>query len=72
MQFLTFKEAAASSPRLGKSFRRAQRDFVDNQIVNWLPDFVRQARDAEPLPFFEWMLGRLEAFVAADTVSLAA
>lgn len=71
MQFLTFKEAAASSPRLGKSFRRAQGDFLGNQLASWLPEFVSQVRADQPLPFFEWMVGRLESFVAADAETVA-
>jgi len=66
MQFLAFKEAAASSPRLGKSFHRAQVDFLDKQLGDWVPQFAAAVRDAGPAPFYSWAVDRLESFVAAD------
>lgn len=66
MQFLAFKEAAASSPRLGKSFRRAQVDFLDRQLGVWLPEFAQTVRDSDPTPLYAWATDRLESFVAAD------
>lgn len=66
MQFLAFKEAAASSPRLGKSFRRAQVDFLDRQLGEWLPAFTEAVRGSDPSPFYAWATDRLESFVAAD------
>jgi DMSO reductase family type II enzyme chaperone len=66
MQFLAFKEAAASSPRLGKSFRRAQVDFLDRQLGDWVPQFAAAVRGADPTPFYSWVTDRLESFVAAD------
>lgn len=66
MQFLAFKEAAASSPRLGKSFRRAQVDFLDRQLGDWLPEFTEAVRGSGPTPFYVWATDRLESFVAAD------
>lgn len=66
MQFLAFKEAAASSPRLGKSFRRAQVDFLERQLGDWVPQFAAAVRGADPTPFYAWAIDRLESFVAAD------
>lgn len=66
MQFLAFKEAAASSPRLGKSFRRAQVDFLDRQLGTWLPEFAAAVRGSDPTPFYAWAVDRLESFVADD------
>lgn len=66
MQFLAFKEAAASSPRLGKSFRRAQVDFLDRQLGVWLPEFAQTVRDSDPTPLYAWATDRVESFVAAD------
>jgi DMSO reductase family type II enzyme chaperone len=71
MQFLAFKEAAASSPRLGKSFRRAQVDFLDRQLGDWLPELAVAARGSDPDPFYLWAIDRLESFVAADAKWLA-
>ena len=71
MQFLAFKEAAASSPRLGKSFRRAQVDFLDRQLGDWVPQFAAAVRGADPTPFYGWAIDRLETFVAADAKRVA-
>lgn len=66
MQFLTFKEAAAASPRLGKSFRRAQQDFLERQLGAWVPALTAEVRAADPHPFWAWAIDRLESFVSAD------
>lgn len=69
MQFLAFKEAAASSPRLGKSFRRAQKDFLDRNLTTWVPAMADKVRAAGPSPFWAWAVERLETFVAADAAA---
>lgn len=66
LQFLTFKEAAASSPRLGKSFRRAQLDFTSRQLGSWLPELAAQVSAAGPNAFWAWAMERLTSFVDAD------
>jgi DMSO reductase family type II enzyme chaperone len=71
MQFLAFKEAAASSPRLGKSFRRAQVDFLERQLGDWVPQFAAAVRGADPTPLYAWAVDRLESFVASDAKWLA-
>jgi DMSO reductase family type II enzyme chaperone len=71
MQFLAFKEAAASSPRLGKSFRRAQVDFLERQLGDWVPQFAAAVRGADPTPFYAWAVDRLESFVAGDAKWMA-
>lgn len=65
MQFLTFKEAAATSPRLAKSFHRAQTDFLEKQLA-WLPELAGAVRAADPSPFWAWATDRIETFVAAE------
>lgn len=72
MQFLAFKEAAASSPRLGKSFRRAQQDFLERQLGPWVPTLAEKVTADGPAPFFAWAVERLATFVAADTAAGAA
>lgn len=66
LQFLCFKEAASASPRLGKSFRRAQQDFLDRQLGSWVPRFTAQVHDDRPTPFWAWAVACLESYVAAD------
>lgn len=66
LQFVTYKEAAATSDRLRGSFRRAQLDFLDRQVSMWLPRYLADASAQSPSPFAAWVLGELEKFVAAD------
>lgn len=66
MQYLTFKEAAASSPRLGKSYQRAQIDFLDRHLGIWVGTFASGVGASGPSPFYAWLMDRLTTFVAAD------
>ncbi|MDA8343060.1 MAG: molecular chaperone TorD family protein [Actinomycetota bacterium] len=65
LQYLCFREAATPSPRLATSFRRAQRDFLDAHVLDWVPGLVGSA-GADAGPLVGWTLGRLGAFLAAD------
>ncbi len=56
MQYLTFKEAASASPRLARSYSSAQRDFLDRQLLSWLPDAYAALEKAEPHPYFRWLM----------------
>lgn len=66
MQYLSFKEAASASPRLSGSFRRAQEDFLDRQLTNWLPDFVTRVEQQNALPIWVWASQTVSEFVKAD------
>lgn len=66
MKYLTFKEAVSSSPRLQTSYRRAQHDFLDRQLLPWVPDFARRAKAADAPPFWRWASCTVSAFIAAD------
>jgi DMSO reductase family type II enzyme chaperone len=65
MQYLAFKEAASSSPRLQASYRRAQQDFLERQLA-WLPALLERARSAASAPFWVWAVETTSRFVAAD------
>ncbi|MDA8057456.1 MAG: molecular chaperone TorD family protein [Actinomycetota bacterium] len=70
LQYLCFREAATPSPRLATSFRRAQRDFLDAHVLDWVPGLVASAgRGAGPL--VGWTLDQLAAFVSADRAYVA-
>lgn len=56
MQYLTFKEAASASPRLARSYASAQRDFLERQLLSWLPEAVARLEEAKPHPYFRWLL----------------
>ncbi len=66
MQYVCFKEAASPSPRLKGSYRRAQRDFLEQNLVNKIPNIVDKAVALNPADPFNWGLTRLNAFVEAD------
>lgn len=66
MQYLTFKEAAAPSPRLARSYRRAQLDFYDRQFGTWISKLAARVAASDPLPFYTWATDRLACFAVAD------
>lgn len=66
MQYLTFKEAASASPRLARSYASAQRDFLERQVLSWLPEAVSRLEKAEPHPYFRWLLDLTAALAEVD------
>ncbi|MDA8279277.1 MAG: molecular chaperone TorD family protein [Actinomycetota bacterium] len=66
LQYLCFREAATPSPRLVASFRRAQRDFLVNHVLDWVPGFVAATLAAGAGQPLAWALERLDAFLTAD------
>lgn len=71
MKYLTFKEAVSSSPRLQTSYRRAQHDFLERQLVPWVPSLVEKTQSARTWPFWQWAVGTIAGFVAADAKHIA-
>jgi len=65
LQYITFKEAAAPSDRLRKSYRRAQLDFYDRQVELWIPQFTAAVQDGGS-EFLGWAAGVLSTFATAD------
>jgi DMSO reductase family type II enzyme chaperone len=72
MKFLTYKEAASASPRLKASFRRAQQDFIEHQLLPWLPELARRTAEQSPMPFWAWAVKTAVTFVQADAAAAAA
>jgi TorA maturation chaperone TorD len=70
MQYLAFKEAAAPSPRLGGSFHRAQEDFLERQMIDWLNEFADRVESANSLPIYIWASRTTADFVKADLAYL--
>lgn len=66
MQYLAFKEAASPSPRLSASYHRAQEDFLDRQLANWLPTFADKVEQSNGLPVFVWATRMASNFAQAD------
>lgn len=68
LHFLTFKEAQATSTSaedLVRGYILAQRDFLQNHLIHWVPGFCHKLRTSCKIPFF----GDL-ATLAADFVML--
>lgn len=65
LQYLCFREAAASSGRLVASFRRAERDFLDAHVLTWVPPLRAPSAEGSGA-FFAWGLEVLQRFLAAD------
>lgn len=66
MQYLAFKEAASPSPRLSASYHRAQEDFLERQMVSWLPTFAAKVEESNGLPIWVWASRTAAEFVQAD------
>lgn len=66
MQYLAFKEAASPSPRLSASYHRAQEDFLERQLANWLPEFAEKVEREGGLPIFVWATRTAAEFAEAD------
>lgn len=66
MQYLTFKEAATPSPRLAKSYVNAQKDFLERQLLTWLPEFQEKVNGQDPIAFFKWIVDVTVAYAQAD------
>lgn len=70
MKFLAYKEAVSASPRLQASFRRAQLDFAERELVRWLPTLAESVDASNPQPFWKWAVDTASAFVTADVAHM--
>lgn len=70
LQYSTFKEASAPSPRLGKSYRRAQLDFHDRQFTLWVPALCEHLQ-ASTTGFWAWATAALASFTTSDKAYVA-
>ncbi len=68
MHYLAFKEAEAGGD--AASFRRAQRDFLERHLTNWLPRLSATLKAERPVPFYRSLVGLTNRFLAADRAHL--
>lgn len=68
MHYLAFKEGEPGEDTA--SYRRAQRDFIDRQLANWLPRLAASLRGQRPLPFYRSLTALVSRFLAADRAHL--
>jgi DMSO reductase family type II enzyme chaperone len=66
MQYLTFKEAAATSPRLGRSYASAQKDFLERQLRTWVPTAAERLAATDPHPYYRWLFDLVNEVVTTD------
>lgn len=73
MHFLAFKELWALHQGQDPSpYRRAQVDFLDRQLLSWLPQLQLRLRRQETPPFYLALVAAAAAFVADDAAYLRA
>ncbi len=71
MHFLAFKELAAlDKGRDPSPYRRAQADFLERQLVCWLPTLEGRLQGLEPPPFYSALVWLTNAVARAHLTSL--
>jgi len=71
MHFLTFKELTALRRRDDPApYRRAQRDFLERQLVSWLPDLEARLNKLEAPPFYAALTMLTNAFARSEHTHL--
>jgi len=73
MHFLAFKELAAlHRAEDPSSYRHAQRDFLERQLISWLPALETRLGGLEPPPFYAALTVLTNAFTRAEHAYLRA
>ena len=73
MHFLAFKELAAwSRGEDAASYRRAQADFLERQLLSWLPALDQRIQPLDPPPFYIALTSLTNAFAQAELARLRA
>ena len=73
MHFLTFKELATLSHEGdAASYRRAQADFLERQLLSWLPALDQRIQSLDPPPFYVALTWLTNAFAQAELARLRA
>ena len=67
MHFLAFKELTAVHRAQDPSaYRHAQHDFLERQLISWLPDLETRLSGLEPAPFYAALTMLTNAFVRSE------
>jgi DMSO reductase family type II enzyme chaperone len=73
LHFLAFREAQASEEGAEPDpFRRAQRDFIARHLGRWIPKLQAKLEQANAMPFFSELVGRLERLLENELARLVA
>ncbi len=71
MHFLTFKELAALQQQSDPApYRRAQADFLERQLMSWLPLLEERLQGMEPPPFYTALVWLTSAVAREHLASL--
>ncbi|MEE8384471.1 MAG: molecular chaperone TorD family protein [Dehalococcoidia bacterium] len=71
MHFLTFKELAALHRGEDASpYRRAQADFLERQLVSWLPSLDARLQGLDPPPFYAALVSLTNAVTQGEPACL--
>ena len=71
LHFLAFKElAAVHRGQDPSSYRHAQHDFIERQLVSWLPELGARLGRLDPPPFYAALTMLTSAFARADYAHL--
>jgi len=71
MHFLTFRELAAARRNEDPApYRRAQADFLERQLVSWLPALEARLQKLEPPPFYLALVLLTNGFAQAELEAL--
>lgn len=72
MHFLSFKETEAIEKSLDRgSYIRAQRDFLQRHLSQWLPKLHKRVKEKASLPFFVHLTFLLKEFINQDQAYLS-
>ena len=67
MHFLAFKELTAlRRAEDPSSYRHAQHDFLERQLISWLPDLETRLSGLEPAPFYAALIMLTNAFTRGE------
>ena len=67
MHFLTFQEASSEDPA---PFQRAQRDFLNRHLVNWVPMLRQRIDEVAISEYFKAQGFILESFIRTEIITL--
>jgi putative dimethyl sulfoxide reductase chaperone len=66
MHFLTWKELASEAPAAVASLRKAQRDFLERQVIPWTGLLAKRAEKSGAPAFYRGLLSLTNQFMSAD------
>jgi len=66
LEFMAFLCVETEASREERVTLARQKNFVENHLLNWVPEFVEVCRSAEPDGFYPYLAGLALSFLEAD------